>query len=558
MQPLCDENPIGFVECLGTGTVQIANLKVALVCYAKHPIAPWVTRLGERICTTDGMDVIALIERREAPTTASMSLSHKLWWRTETKVLAKPIDTPTPHFDSVRTTLPIVDSVDAAAIDALEADIIIDLTCMRGEEIDAGAAAHGVWFLNFLNAATGTTSIRAIANNAPFYKVKLCRKSADGGAPSLISSAVLNLKLFASLNHQFMCEKAVTLIMRELNRINLSGFVQDEGPAHSPMQKPPGIWTMTRYGFGFLRRATKRFIEVQASKLHFRPGEFFLKTSRTDMLTVDPAAMQEHHSTANGYFADPFLWQRDGEMYCFFEVYNYGKDTGHIAVGRLVDGELIDIKPAIKADYHMSFPFLFEGDDGTLFMMPEVCSQKRIETWKCVSFPHQWERVQTVLDDVIAADSSLAKIDDNWWLFTNMSNDPFGEMSSELHVYKVDGPGMTELTPHPLNPVVFDTRVARNGGRVIHSDGAYYRISQDNSRGLYGYGVNAMKIETISMDAYEETLTRKIEPDFQAGIIGSHHMDSRAGMVVLDVRKRVGGFRLRSNEKPRKLPRHSF
>ncbi|MEM7458269.1 MAG: hypothetical protein AAF331_02290 [Pseudomonadota bacterium] len=487
-----------------------------------------------------------------------MSLFHRLWWQIESKVLAKPIETVTPQFDALRQKLAIANSADGPAIDALKADIIIDLTCLRGAGLAPTSATHGVWFLNFLNAATGTTSIRAIADNAPFYKVKLCRTNADGEMPSLISSAVLNLKLFASLNHQFMREKAVTLMMRELNRIKLSGAVRDEGAAHSPPLKRPGLWTMVRYGFGFMRRAGKRFIEVQASKLHFRPGEFFLKTSKTDMLTVDPATMQEHHSTANGYFADPFLWERDGEMYCFFEVYNYGKDTGYIAVGRLVDGELIDIKPAIQADYHMSFPFLFEGDDGTLFMMPEVCSQKRIETWKCVSFPHQWERVQTVLDDVIAADSSLAKIDNDWWLFTNMSNDPFGEMSSELHVYKVDGPGMTELIPHPLNPVIFDTRIARNGGRVIHSDGAYYRISQDNSHGLYGYGVNAMKIETISMDAYEETLTRKIEPNFQAGIIGSHHMDSRAGMVVLDVRKRVGGLRLRSNEKPRKLPRHSF
>jgi len=193
---------------------------------------------------------------------------------------------------------------------------------------------------------------------------------------------------------------------------------------------------------------------------------------------------------------------------------------------------------------------VFKDDDGTLFMMPEACSQRRIETWKCVEFPNRWERVQTVLDDVIAADSSLAKIGEDWWLFTNMSTDPFGEMSSELHLYKVDGPGMTNLTPHPLNPVVFDTRIARNGGRVIDSDGTYYRISQDNSHGLYGYGVNAMRIDHISMDDYKEELVRKIEPNFQSGVIGSHHMDARAGMVVMDVRKQVGGFRLRSTEKP--------
>ena len=538
--------------------MQKASLKIALVCYSEQSLQPWMVRLAERIFTTDRLDLVALIERNQTPSPADMSLTHRLWWQLESKLVAKPLVTETPHFDEVRRALPVLSCNDEPGIDALGADVIIDLTCWQGSRVLPTASTHGVWFLNFLTEAAGSTSIRAIADNAPFYEVKLCRTTAEGDAPTQVSSAVLNLKLFASLQHLFMCEKAVTLIVRELNRIKLTGMTHEEGAADLQSPDRPGLWTMSRYAFGFLRRAATRFIEVQASKLHFRPGEFFLKTSKTDMLTVDPAAMQEHHSTANGYFADPFLWERDGEMFCFFEVYNYAKDTGYIAVGRLVDGALIDIKPALETDYHMSFPFLFEGDDGTLFMMPEVCSQKRIETWKCTAFPHQWERVQTVMDDVIAADSSLVKIQDEWWLFTNMSNDPFGEMSSELHIYKVDGPGMSELTPHPLNPVVFDTRTARNGGRVICSNGSYYRMSQDNSRGLYGYGVNAMKIETISMDAYEETLTRKIEPDFQSGIIGSHHMDSRAGMVVMDVRKRVGGFRLRSSEKPQKLPRHSF
>ena len=174
-------------------------------------------------------------------------------------------------------------------------------------------------------------------------------------------------------------------------------------------------------------------------------------------------------------------------------------------------------------------------------MMPETCGANRIETWRCERFPDQWVREATVLDNVIAADSSLAQIGDEWWLFTNISTDPFGEMNSELHLYKADGPAMKELTPHPLNPVVFDSRTARNGGRIIEKDGAYYRVSQDNSHGRYGYGVNVMKIDHISLDDYRETLVRKIEPDFEPGAIGCHHMDARGKMVVMDVRTRIGG-----------------
>lgn len=532
------------------------DLKIALVCDAGTAHEPWITRLANRILETNGVNLVGVVRRPVIG--ATMSSIHRFWWALETKAVAKPLQTETPLWDVAREQLVELEASDTQSIENLNLDLIIDVSSGLGDDLPATLARQGVWFLNFLTPATGAESIRAIADNLPHYEVSLCQRAADQNAPELVSSAVLNSKLFASLNHLFLCEKSVTLIMRELTRLIRNGNVETHGTVTLPAARQPGIFALAKYGFSFLRRATTRFIEVQASKLHFRPGEFFLKTSKTDMLTVNPAKMNEHHSTANGYFADPFLWDHNGQMYCFFEVYNYGKDTGYIAVGRLEDGELIDIKPAIQADYHMSFPFLYQDDDGELFMMPEVCSQKRIETWKCVEFPHQWERVQTVLDDVIAADSSLAKIEDDWWLFTNMSNDPYGEMSSELHLYKVDGPGFNELTPHPLNPVVFDTRVARNGGRVIHSDGDYFRISQDNSHGLYGYGVNAMKIKHISMDNYEEELVRKIEPDFQTGVIGSHHMDSRSGMVVMDVRKRVGGFRLRSTEKRQKRARHSF
>ena len=72
--------------------------------------------------------------------------------------------------------------------------------------------------------------------------------------------------------------------------------------------------------------------------------------------------------------------------------------------------------------------------------------------------------------------------------------------------------------------------------------GKHYRPSQDNSHGLYGWGLNLMEIRNLSLDAYEEAVVRSIGPDFEPGIIGCHHLDIRSGRVVMDVRKRIGGF----------------
>lgn len=503
-----------------------------------------MARVADRICRTDGLELCGQIESAPDTSRPKMSLSHNLLWKAESKAVAKPSQRNTPQFDKIERALPKVDAADSAAIDALHADVIVDLTHGAGKSVAPDAAPYGVWFLNFLTRDTGRMSIRAIADNAPTCEIELCQAQRPTLGPQKVSNAVLNVKLFASLNHLFMCEKSASLILRELKRLSIERELETSSTVMSRATDRPGVFSIAKYAFSVAGRVAKRAIEVQASKLKFRPGAFFLQTSKTGLHSVDPRNMQAHHSAGNGYFADPFLWERDGEVYCFFEHYNYAENFGYIAVGRLVDGELIEIQPALKTDYHMSFPFLYEDDDGDLFMIPEVCSKRRIETWKCVEFPNRWERVQIVLDDVTAADTSLAKIGQEWWLFTNISNDPFGEMSSELHLFKADGPAMNTLTPHPLNPVVFDTRTARNGGRVIFDDGNYYRISQDNSHGVYGYGVNTMKIEHISMRGYQERLTRKIEPDFQSGIIGSHHMDTRGGTVVMDVREQVGGFRL--------------
>ena len=49
------------------------------------------------------------------------------------------------------------------------------------------------------------------------------------------------------------------------------------------------------------------------------------------------------------------------------------------------------------------------------------------------------------------------------------------------------------------------------------------------------------RIDRLSPDDYAETLVRRIEPDFERGIIGCHHLDTRSGMIVMDVCSRLGG-----------------
>ena len=518
-------------------------LKIALLCEDTGALAPWMVRLAERICGTGGLELCALIRAGGTVERPAINPLIRAWLGLEAKFAAKTVAAEAPGFDAVRARLSsrdITDGVDGA-------DVVIDLTARTVPPAFDKPPRLGVWTLDMLKQAPGLAAMRAITSRAPVTEISLLRS--DAKTSTVIATAALNTKFIAARNHLFMCEKAVPLILRELKRAALGGHDQHAQPPAPAAPKAPGLAGFAIYLASVAGEVVTRVLEKAGTRLGLRPGMFYLKTGEGDVTGADPRAMAAHRAPANEYYADPFLWEHAGETWCFFEVYDYATGRGHLSAGRLEAGRLTDVTTVLKTGYHLSFPFLYEHQ-GTLYMMPETCAANRIETWRCERFPDQWVREATVLDNIIAADSSLAQIGDDWWLFTNISTDPFGEMNSELHLYKADGPAMRELTPHPLNPVVFDTRTARNGGRILERGGAYFRIAQDNSHGRYGYGVNVMKIGHISLEDYRETLVRKIEPDFEPGAIGCHHMDARGGTVVMDVRSRVGGLPRPARAKP--------
>jgi hypothetical protein len=89
--------------------------------------------------------------------------------------------------------------------------------------------------------------------------------------------------------------------------------------------------------------------------------------------------------------------------------------------------------------------------------------------------------------------------------------------------------------------VIFDSRCARNAGRIWQRDGIVYRPAQDNSHGTYGYGLQLMRIDELTMERYREGSVRHITPNFKRGIIGCHHIDVLDNQIVFDVRHRYGG-----------------
>ena len=204
----------------------------------------------------------------------------------------------------------------------------------------------------------------------------------------------------------------------------------------------------------------------------------------------------------NSFWADPFVIEKEGSNYVFFEEYPYKTRKGILSCVK-VDSEFKVEKywKILEKDYHLSFPFLMQ-EKGELFMIPETCNNESIDLYKCISFPDKWKFQFSLLKGIKAADSIIEKIDNIYWLFTCISNSGELEVFEDLYLFyadEIEGGWM----PHPMNPIKTDIQCARPAGALVEYNGEYYRPVQ-NGAGGYGHAINFYKIRELNTLNYKE------------------------------------------------------
>ncbi|MEO8243083.1 MAG: hypothetical protein ABI832_12295 [bacterium] len=406
-------------------------------------------------------------------------------------------------------------------------DIIVDLGGGAADTALADAATHGLWRIV-------AQPLRAALASCTFTEAVLVRYDGDKSEPRVIARAVYDTKPLATHNAAYVTEKSAQMILREIKRCARDGVSADLGLAETVASGPaPGA-------FGYFVQTAAKTLQRLRRHIATRRGQFpqgfSLRLGHGSALDFDPAAARPVPMPEVALRADPFLIAHDGAVHCFFEDVDPKVGHGHIGVGRVTETGLSDVRPALRMPHHMSYPFVFHHE-GALMMMPEVHAAGRLEIWRCTNFPDRWELHATAFEGTPVADSVLFDREGEWWLFTHISRDSFGDFCSDLHVFRVDGPQLTGLVPHRLNPVVTDASTARGGGRILNSDGRLLRYSQDNSGGSYGHALNVMEIVHLDLDHYEERRVRHITADFTPGLIGCHHFDALDGWFMIDVRK---------------------
>ena len=232
------------------------------------------------------------------------------------------------------------------------------------------------------------------------------------------------------------------------------------------------------------------------------------------------------------YYADPFLWESKGRVFCLFEDYSYVAKCGRISCGEVTPGcELIDVRPVLEQKYHLSYPFVFE-DNGDIFLVPESADNGTVDLYRATSFPYQWEYVKTILD-APGLDTTIMRRDGLYWMFTSVS-EPRGASAQLAVLFSSTLTGKYQFHYH--TPITADARHARGAGRIFEQEGVLIRPSQDSS-GTYGRAIHFRKIIELTPKSYaEEPFVTLNAP---AGFAGLHTYNRAANVEAIDSKKRM-------------------
>jgi len=287
----------------------------------------------------------------------------------------------------------------------------------------------------------------------------------------------------------------------------------------------------------FIQRKRHARIIERAERGHTR--QWFLlfgHVAKDWLLQPQPAMLRKVLPPADRAWADPFLWRRGNEWFIFCEEWTKGNPHGHIAVMQISeDGELLSPpRPLLVKDHHLSYPFLFQHEEG-LLMIPEGGAGGAIDMYQCEAFPAQWRKRMTLMQNVHFADATLFQHQAKWWMLATMKRGLFA-LNRDLFAFWADTPFTDQWHPHPANPVVRGLRSARPAGRVFELGGKLYRPSQ-NCLIRYGHSLRINEIVRLDPTHYQERLVTEVKPTWDGDVRANHHIDWHEGAVVMDAQR---------------------
>ncbi len=335
--------------------------------------------------------------------------------------------------------------------------------------------------------------------------------------------------------HLWKIASLVPRALREIHTIGLTSFskkisnykIVDQVADVRPVSTPSGFKSLLNLGEHLYRFGRKALRKI------FYKEQWILLVNMQKGASTKFKDFQKILPPKDRFWADPFLIEKEGKQYLFFEELPFATDKGHLSVMELdASGKASEPVTILNKSYHLSYPFIFEHE-GTHYMIPESYQDRSIQVFESTGFPFNWEHKMNLMSDICAFDTTLYFYNNKWWMFTVLSENKGSGHNDELFLFFADTPFTTDWKSHPQNPVVTDVRIARPAGNIYEKDGKLIRPSQDCAR-KYGYGFNLNEIEVLTETEYREKRILNVRPDWDRKLTRTHSFNHLPGVTVID------------------------
>ncbi|MEW6239960.1 MAG: glucosamine inositolphosphorylceramide transferase family protein [Chloroflexota bacterium] len=489
-------------------------------------VPAWTYRLVERLLAADLAEVALLVHSGLEPAAPALLESYLRLERRFLRGIPDPL--ARRNLRALLPVTPLIDADDRQTIQSQRLDILLNLSNNDFSRSSLRACARlGLWTWD----AHPASGFREVLENQPLTTCELRACLPDSDSPGVIRRAVFATDpISASRNRNHVFIKTASLLLWALKRLELSSderFLDGLEAVVETKSIAPGFFDLVKLAFA---QATRYLGKKVRSRLD-REQWIVLAAQSQGGLAPDWGALRPLVPPRDRYWADPMPVERNGQTCMFIEEFMKDTRRGRIACLTLdAQGQVVSNQTILERPYHLSYPFIFEFNAET-YMIPETAQNRQIELYRCIRFPDEWEFVRPLMIDVYAVDSTLLEHDGRWWLFANLKTEDGASSWDELHLFWADSPLSEAWTPHPLNPVISDVRIARPAGPIFEHEGRLHRPSQDCSRG-YGFAININRIEVLTETEYRETLIEKILP--QGNLRATHTLSRTGDWIAVD------------------------
>jgi len=438
-------------------------------------------------------------------------------------------------FDARSTIKNVVDlqAGTIASLDSAQLDVL--LAPEGGDQLEevASIARLGVWTVEYSghpNSLAGPIAFWEVFAQEDSTAFSVCRYAPDSGKEVLLRGRlptrhyfVLNRTVLLDRAHHYLKVLLGRAATPQSNPPAIAAFPDDNAPAGTPAAHQTLGYAARMVGAMLRKRVQRLMGKEYCWEVSFARDNWTRAVLRDATVIENPAGR---------YIADPFVIQRDGRDICFVEDYDRISGRGRISAFEMNGRSSVCLGPVIEENFHLSFPYLFEFD-GNLYMCPESSENRDIRLYRCVGFPMVWKLEKIIMSNVSAADSMLFEREGSWWMLTNIDPCGSGDHCSELFAFHAKSPLDDSWTPHANNPLLVDSRCARNGG-LLRDGETIFRVSQRQGFDRYGKGSQINEILDLTDEGYKESCIAAVGPTFRRGLAGTHHMHSSGGITVVD------------------------